>query len=131
MQGRLSPSEVEIMKAVWAEGAPTVKEVLELINRQRAEPVTRNTVLKQMQRLTEKGWLQPQEEKRPLRYEALVDQETASASMTEAFTQSVFDGSPLSLVRCLIEGGRLKPGEMESLRELIDASGSKKGGRRS
>ncbi len=54
---KLAAAEMPIMAVIWDRGPLAVREVVAEVNAERAEPVARNTVLKQMQRLEEKGWL--------------------------------------------------------------------------
>lgn len=118
----MSRAEVEVMKVVW-EGEPvSVAEVLEVVNGAREEPVARNTVLVQMQRLEEKGWLSKEKAGRGFRYRATVGREAAQAEMARDFERAVFDGSTASLVRCLVDGDGLDAGEIEELRKIIDAA---------
>jgi len=109
------------MKAVWDGEPVSVAEALEAVNSAREEPVARNTVLVQMQRLEEKGWLSREPVGRGYRYRPTVGREEAQAEMARDFERAVFDGSTASLVRCLVDGD-LEPGEIEELRKIVDAA---------
>ena len=110
------------MKVVWKGGCVTVSEALASVNALREEPVARNTVLVQMQRLEEKGWLVREEAGRGIRYRATADRDTAQAEMARDFEKAVFDGSTSSLVRCLVDGEAIAASEIEELRRIIDAA---------
>ena len=117
---RLATGEVPIMQVVWDSGPVTVRAVLDWVNGQRKEPLSRNTILKQMQRLEEKGWLRRAHQGRPATYEATVDRETAAQSMTKSLRDGLFAGSPLALVRCVIDGSQLTTDQLGELRQMVD-----------
>ena len=114
----LSPSEFEIMKVVWQHGSQTVRDIFTAVNEQRERGVTRTTVLKQVQRLEDAGYLD-RDDSRPACYTSLVDEADATKALTRNFTRNVFDGSPLKMVRSFFDDEKLKPAEIDELKELI------------
>lgn len=59
------------MNAVWAAGSPlSVREVLDTLNAQRSEPLAYTTVMTVMTRLTAKGALFRDRDRRSFKYEA-------------------------------------------------------------
>ncbi|MGB0993547.1 MAG: BlaI/MecI/CopY family transcriptional regulator [Akkermansiaceae bacterium] len=115
---KLSPSELEIMQVIWRDGSLSVKQLLTAINRSRPQPITRTTVLKQVQRLEVFGYLQ-RDDSRPALYSALVLEKDATQALTRDFAHQVFGGSPLKMVRSFFDDEKLKPSEVEELKELI------------
>ena len=118
------------MAVVWDRGPVAVREVVDEVNAARAEPVARNTILKQMQRLEEKGWLRREGDGRPACYVATVGRESAKRRMAATLRDTLFGGSPLALVRSLIGQERLSEVEITELRELVEEAAEKSKGKR-
>ena len=114
----LSPSELEVMKVIWQHGALSVREMLTHVNQRRKQPVTRTTVLKQVQRLEENGYLR-RDDSRPALYSPLVTEEDGTRELTREFTRSVFDGSPLKMIRSFFNDKKLNPNEVAELKDLL------------
>lgn len=106
------------MKAVWQHGLLTVRDILTVVNQHRDQSITRTTVLKQVQRLEDAGYLK-RDDSRPALYSSLVSEADATRTLTRNFTRHIFDGSPLKMVRSLFDDKKLKPSEVEELKELI------------
>ena len=113
------------MGIIWERGPVAVREVVSEVNAGRDVPVARNTVLKQMQRLEEKGWLRREGEGRPACYVATVDRVAAERSMTATLRDALFGGSPMALVRSLIGQENLTAAEVAELRELVEEAAKK------
>lgn len=129
---RLAPSEVEIMTTIWDRGAATVAEVVAAVNEKRcshggSETLARNTLLKGMQRLEEKGWLVRVNTTRPAKYSATEDKEHTVSEMAKEFSDRVFGGSPVSMVRSLLGGTELTEAEAAELQSMINSASKKKG----
>ncbi len=117
---KLAAAEMPIMQVIWDRGPIAVRAVVLAVNADRSSPVGRNTVLKQMQRLEEKGWLRRVSgDERPALYEATVAQEVAQRCMAQALKDALFGGSATALVRSLIGEGTLSEEEAKELRQLI------------
>jgi len=108
------------MKQIWDMQPVTVTEVLNAINASRDEPFNRNTVLVQLRRLEEKGWLVHDAEGRTFYYRATVGREDTQQEMAQEFRERVFDGSRASLVRCLVDSDGLDAEEIAELRKIIN-----------
>ena len=106
-----------------------VQKVVDEVNAGRAEPVARNTILKQMQRLEEKGWLKREGEGRPACYVATVGRESVERHMAATLRDTLFGGSPLALVRSLIGQEKLSKAEIAELRALVEEAAEKSGGK--
>lgn len=117
---RLSQGEIEIMKQIWDLQPVTVTEVLNALNAKRDEPFNRNTVLVQLRRLEEKGWLAHDEDGRTFLYRATLSREAAQTRLARDFHERVFNGSSASLVRCLVEADGLDEAEIAELRKIIN-----------
>ena len=125
--GKLSPSEFEVMEALWAAGSElTITGVLELVNASRGVPLKRATVQVHLRRLEEKGWLTHREDGRRFFYLPTASREAASAGLARDLTERVFDGSCAELVRCLFERDEISPEEIDRLRAVGDEATNNK-----
>lgn len=113
------------MQVIWDRGPIAARAVVAAVNENRDVPVARNTVLKQMQRLEEKGWLGRASDARPASYVAKMGREAAERKMAASLRDTVFGGSSLALVRSLIGEGTLSEKEIGELRQLIDDANKK------
>lgn len=82
---RLTPSEFEIMDAIWNAAEMTVTEVMKQINAFSERALSRSTIQVQIQRLAEKGWLDCQAEAARWtlmreRWQVMSDEERLAAS---------------------------------------------------
>ena len=119
--GKLSPSEFEVMEALWAsEVELTITGVLQAVNAARDVPLKRATVQVHLRRLEDKGWLTHREDDRRFYYRPTASRDAASADLARDLTERVFDGSCSQLVRCLFEQDEISEAEIERLRALID-----------
>ncbi len=116
----LSPAEQALMDFVWQKQPVSVSALLDLVNRDRAEPITRNTLQTQLTRLETKGWLKREEGDRVRLYRSAVPEKRGRSKVLAELKQRLFGGSGLSLVRCLVEEGGLSESEIKELRRIID-----------
>ena len=131
---KLTDSEIEIMKAIWDLEPTTVSEVRSEVNRLRGNGkpnLARNTILTQMQRLVKKGWLSAKANGRIHIYDSQFGREEAEKHMASGLRRSLFNGSSLSIVRCLLDDGEITDAEISELQSLISErkksqAGSKK-----
>ncbi len=117
---RLSPGELDVMRELWRGGRLTVNEVHAAVNERLKKKLNRNTILVQLQRVENKGWIDHERVGRAYYYYPVVSYEQAAAELTRDFRQRMFDGSAVDLVKCLFQDGALDGGEIEELQALID-----------
>jgi BlaI family penicillinase repressor len=115
------------MDLVWQRQPVSVAALLDLVNADRDEPITRNTLQTQLTRLEAKGWLLRDEGERIRLYRAAVQAKKGRGKILSELKQRLFGGSGLSLVRCLVEEGGLSDQEIKDLKALI--ANHKKGGK--
>lgn len=76
----LGPLEAEVMEAVWAaDGAVTVRDVVDRVNARREQALAYTTVMTVMSRLADKGALSRRREGRGYVYEAAASDPAAMA----------------------------------------------------
>jgi len=123
-EGNLTATQYEIMRAVWTAGSTgaTVAEIWQAIAPN--QEVGRTTVLNLVDRLEKRGWLGRSGESRSYRYRASLGQEETDALLARQFVDDFFEGSASNLVMSLLGSQRLKPGEIERLRQILQSTSS-------
>lgn len=117
---KLSAGNFEIMKVIWEKGEATAIEVLEAINKKREDKIGRTSILVQLTRLREYGWLKYRKAKRTHYYSAAFGREEAVRDIVNDVKTRVFDGSHTELVRCLFENSEITTEEIKSIREMLN-----------
>ena len=125
-EGNLTAVQYEIMKAVWDAGrtGATVAEIWQVIATTRS--VGRTTILNLVDRLERRGWLDRMTDSAPTRYLATMTRPATAAFLAGQFVNDFFEGSASSLMLSLLGTKRLRPDEIEQLRQLIDAAPQRK-----
>jgi len=108
--------ELDIMAELWESGPSTVAEVRERLE----DDLAYNTVLTVLRTLEEKGYVDHEEEGRAYRYYPLVAREAAGTSALRRMVRKLFAGSPELLLTRLVSDRRMRRGELERLRVLLD-----------
>jgi predicted transcriptional regulator len=115
---RPTPAELEILRVLWARGPATVREVHEVLARDRAMGYT--TVLKLMQIMTEKGLVRRDESARAHVYAPAIDEEPVQRRLVRDLVDRAFGGSAMKLVQQALSSRRASPEEIKHLRGLLD-----------
>ena len=118
---RLSRSELEIMNFLWDIGEATVSETLNAINATREADVERTTILVQLRRLEQKGWLRHRQEGNKFFYTTNVSRQPVATKGVRELLEKLFGGSPVELVKALFKENDLDKEELTELRKLIAA----------
>lgn len=106
------------MKAVWARGAATVRDVYESILERRRIAYT--TVMTMMNVLEKKGHLRKKEEGRSFVYRPTKPQRQVVRSMVREFVERVFGGDAAPLLAHLVEEEKLTGEELDALAKRIE-----------
>ena len=107
------------MDLIWQKQPLSVAVLLELVNSDRSEPISRNTLQTQLTRLEAKGWLKHEEGEKVRVYRSAVPEKRGRGRVLSDLKERLFGGSGISLVRCLVEEGGLSEGEIKELKDLI------------
>jgi predicted transcriptional regulator len=113
-----TPSELEILRILWARGPSTVREVHEALSEQKSLGYT--TVLKLLQIMTTKGIVRRNETQRAHVYEAGLPAEQTKRQLAGDMLQRVFEGSASQLMMHALAGKKTSQEEIEEIRHLLD-----------
>ncbi len=89
-------TELNILRILWREGASTVRDVHEALNRE--EPSGYTTALKMLQVMHQKGLVSRDDSQRAHVYSAAVSKEETQTSFVNDIVNRLFDGSTSELV---------------------------------
>jgi predicted transcriptional regulator len=110
----LAPLEAAVMNAVWNAAAPvSVRQILDTLNADRADPLAYTTVMTVMNRLTAKGVLRRQGRPRSYVYEATASDPAAIA------TRDLLATYGDAAIVPFIEQARADPAMLRRLRRLL------------
>ena len=115
----LSPAEQTLMDLIWRLQPVAVSDLLESVNRNRIEPIIRNTLQTQLSRMEQKGWLMRVDGHKTRRYQSTQPEESGRAKLLGEMTDRVFGGCGVSMVRCLVEHGGLSDRQIEEIARII------------
>ncbi len=121
---KVSDSELEILKIIWANGGSALyaKIMGELLKTGRAWQ--KNTVITLLSRLAEKGMVKAKKIGRRNEYTAIVSEKDYQAAQTQTLVNKLYEGSAKGLVATLIQRDMISPGDYEELKRFWE-SGAK------
>lgn len=112
-------SEVEILQILWQKGSATVREVHEVLEKQKDVGYT--TTLKLMQIMVEKGIVDRDTSKRIHIYKPLIPQSSVENNLINKLRQKIFRGSASRLVIGALSSEPVSEQELEEIREFLDS----------
>jgi predicted transcriptional regulator len=116
-QKLLTETELEFMNVIWALGEGTVNDVIEHLPADRRVAYTSvSTILRILQ---QKNVLSARKEGRGHVYIPLLQKSDYESRTLHHVVDKVFDGTPLALVRQLLGTMKMKPEEVDELKELV------------
>lgn len=115
---RPTPAELDILRVLWHRGPSTVRQVLEVLHRQR--PTGYTTVLKLLQIMTEKGLVARDESLRSHVYRARLSEEQTQRQLVGDLLDRAFGGSAQKLVMQALAVTRASAEELADIRRLLD-----------
>jgi predicted transcriptional regulator len=113
-----APGELEILKIVWERGPCTIRQVWEVLNKQRKRHYM--STKSQFDAMTLKGWLKRKRQGRAYLYRANVAQEKASGEILQDLLGRVFEGSASALLVRLLDQAKPSLEEMQEIRKTVD-----------
>jgi BlaI family penicillinase repressor len=113
-----TPAELAILRALWAHGASTVREVHEALAAQRSVAYT--TTLKTLQVMTAKGLTVREERGTQHLYRASQPEGHMQRRLVRDLLDRAFGGSTTQLVLQALASRKASPEELAEIRRLID-----------
>ena len=111
--------ELEIMKALWAQGPATVQEVHRRVCADHRD-LAYNTVQTMLTILHRKGKVGRKSEQRAYVYEALVSREQAGQNALKSLVDRLFGGKPQDLVLSMVKSRQLTPEQLAQLQQMVE-----------
>lgn len=115
---RPTDGELAILRVLWARGPSTVRQVHDVLSRER--PAAYTTALKLLQIMTEKGLVRRDDRDRTHVYEARLTEEQTQRQLVRDLVDRAFGGSAAKLVVQALSG-RATAAELGEIRKLIEA----------
>jgi BlaI family transcriptional regulator, penicillinase repressor len=115
---RPTDAELAILRVLWERGPSTVRQVHDVLARER--PAAYTTALKLLQIMTEKGLVRRDETDRTHVYHARLSEEQTQRQLVRDLLDRAFGGSASKLVMQALAARRATPEELGEIRRLID-----------
>ena len=116
---RPTDAELAILRVLWDLGPCTVRQVHEVLSRER--PAAYTTSLKLLQIMTDKGLVSRDERDRSHVYHAKLTEEQTQRQLVRDLLDRAFGGSASKLVMQALAARRASPEELGEIRKLIEA----------
>jgi BlaI family penicillinase repressor len=113
-----TPSELAILQILWQRGPSTVREIHEVLAKEKDVGYT--SALKFLQIMTAKGLVTRTEEQRAHVYSANQPAEKTKQQFAADVLKRVFAGSASQLMQHVLSGKRGSKKEVEELRRMLD-----------
>lgn len=113
----LTEVELELMNILWKRGQGTVADVIESLPPERELAYTSVSTILRI--LEQKGVLGTRKEGRGHIYIPKLSREKYEARTVRHVVDKVFEGTPLQLVKALIQVGGLTDGDLKEVKELL------------
>jgi len=111
-------SEIEILQVLWKFGPSTVRFVNDKLNEQK-RAVQYTSTLKLMQIMAEKGILKRDESNMKHVYIPAAEEQKTKSLLLDRFVDSIYNGSPSSLMMQLLGNKKTSKKELEAIKELM------------
>jgi BlaI family transcriptional regulator, penicillinase repressor len=115
---RPTDAELAILRVLWERGASTVRQVHDVLIRER--PTAYTTALKLLQIMTDKGLVRRDETERTHIYHARLSEEQTQRQLVRDLLDRAFGGSASKLVMQALAARRTTPEELVEIRKLIE-----------
>jgi len=115
---RPTDRELTILRILWDRGPSTVREVNEVMDKDRDTGYT--TSLKLMQIMTEKGLLIRDESQRQHVYKPTITEEKTQKQLVGDLLERAFSGSAEKLVVRALSAKKVSAKELERIRKMLD-----------
>lgn len=120
----LTETELELMTILWRMEEGTVTDVIDQLPKERDLAYTSVSTILRI--LEQKGILKTRKEGRGHIYIPQIKKPDYEAKTVRHVVDRVFDGTPMALVRQLLDSGGLDENDLRELKHLIDQAGGRK-----
>jgi BlaI family transcriptional regulator, penicillinase repressor len=117
-------SEMEILNILWDKGTATVRDIHEVLEKQKPSGYT--TTLKLMQIMFEKGMLTREAQGKMHVYRAVIKREKAREQVVRKMIDTMFSGSASQLVMQALGNHTASPKELEEIKAYLDKLSNKR-----
>jgi len=117
---RPTDAELAILRVLWERGPSTVRQVHDVLARDRQAAYT--TSLKLLQIMTEKGLVDRDERDRTHVYRARLSEEQTQRQLVRDLLDRAFGGSSMKLMLQALATKRASPEELRDIRKAIDTA---------
>jgi len=115
----ITAAELRILKVLWKEGPQTVRQVMNALSAEDAEPLAYTTVMTMMKQLAEKGALAVNRESLTFVYAPLVRRDQVLRQRLLQLLHTVFDGRAEDVVMQLVEDADLSAEDLRRIEAKI------------
>jgi predicted transcriptional regulator len=115
---RPTDAELSILRVLWERGPSTVRQVHEVLSRER--PTAYTTALKLLQIMTDKGLVRRDETDRSHVYHARLTEDQTQRQLVRDLLDRAFGGSASKLVMQALATRRASAEELSEIRRLLD-----------
>ncbi len=120
----LTETELELMTLLWKLGEGTVSDVLQQLPKERELAYTSVSTILRI--LEQKGILKTRKEGRGHVYTPQIKKSDYEIKTVKHVVERVFDGTPMALVRQLLDTTQLNEDDIKELKKLISKAGVRK-----
>jgi predicted transcriptional regulator len=120
----LTETELELMTILWKLGEGSVSEVIEMLPKERDLAYTSVSTILRI--LEQKEILQTRKEGRGHIYTPRIQKSEYEAKTVKHVVDRVFDGTPVALVRQLLDSVNLNDNDLKELKKMIDQARGRK-----
>lgn len=118
MKFKPTDSELEILNILWEKGSGTVREIHEILEKNKDAGYT--TTLKLMQIMYQKKMLTREADGKTHVYRVVVSKEQTQQQIVERIIDNVFNGSAMNLVMQALGRHKANPEELEAIKKYLD-----------
>ena len=115
---RPTDGELSILRVLWGRGPSTVRQVHEILSRDR--PGAYTTTLKLLQIMVEKNLVRRDEAQKAHVYRAGIPRKQAQSQLVSDLVDKLFGGSASGLVMQALSSKRASAAERAEIRKLLD-----------
>lgn len=113
-----SDAELEILQVLWQVQPATVKMVHEQL--ESTKEVGYTTILKQMQRMLDKGLVKRRKSGKTHFYQAIPGKEDIQETLTSKLVNKAFSGSAMKMVMHALGQSKTTPEELQALQQWLN-----------